>query len=88
MLSRDESFTVISMVVAVLGLALSVATAVFAFGGYTQSSVNTQGINAQIRAQRELLRSNMQLGLGSTGTPDAVQRALRALQEYKLPEDQ
>lgn len=96
MLTREETFNVIAMVLAVFGLAISIVSAAFAFSSFQQSSVNTQGINAQVRAQRKLLMSALAqppsaaVGMGATAVAPqtAVLDALRALQEYKLPEDQ
>ena len=86
----------IALVLTVLGLAISLASAAFALSGYKQSSVNTLGINAQVRAQRKLLgatlaqpRSGAAASGAATVAPQtAVLEALRALQEYKLPEDE
>ncbi len=98
MLTRDDSFTVISLVLSVLGLAISIATIVFAFSGYSQASINTTGIDAQVRAQRTLLAASLatlpvpapeNLGVvaPAAAPADAVRRALQSLQQYKLPED-
>jgi hypothetical protein len=102
MLTRDNSFTVISIVLSVMSLVISIGTVVFAFSGYSQASLNTTGINAQIRAQRTMLAASLATSM-ATATPhvegvaaapaataaptDAVRRALQSLQQYKLPED-
>lgn len=91
MLTRDQSFTVINTVLGVISLALSLAATVYALSGYKQASVNTSGINAQVRAQRILLQHGG-AGLGAAvdtgGTRgDAAQLALTALRDYRLPED-
>lgn len=96
MLDKQEKWNVANMVVSVVGLLLTIATAVFAFGGYQQSAVNTTGINAQIRAQRALLQASLSTPLstpapvltGSRAGEAGVRQALSALQQYKLPEDQ
>lgn len=99
MLTREETFNVTAMVLTVLGLVVSMTSAVFALSGYKQSTVNTLGINAQVRAQRKLLYSALGTpaqhsgaggggGMASGATLTAVLEALRALQEYKLPEDE
>lgn len=94
MLTRDQSFTVINTVIAVLSLALTLAGVAYALASYQQSAVNTTGINAQVRAQRILLghaSSAAHLGVvpGSSGdiSRQAAQLALSALRDYKLPED-
>lgn len=98
MLTRDDSFTIISLVLSVLGLAMGIATILFSFSGYSQASVNTTGIDAQVRAQRTLLAASLATvatpaaeNLGAPGpaaaSADAIRRALHSLQQYKLPED-
>lgn len=97
MLTRDEAFTVVALVLTTLGLVISISSAAFALSSYKQSSVNNEGINAQVRAQRKLLASSLAqpaaLGVVGSGAvmgtaQTAVLEALRALQEYKLPEDE
>lgn len=95
MLDKQDQWNVANMVLTIVGLLLTIATAVFAFGGYQQSSVNTTGINAQIRAQRALLQASLSVPVQATaatlGVPASnvgVMKALSALQQYKLPEDQ
>jgi hypothetical protein len=95
-MEKQEKWNVANMVLTVAALLLSVATAVFAFGGYQQSAVNTTGINAQIRAQRALLQASLSAPVvpgaaaltGSRAGEAGVRRALSALQQYKLPKEQ
>lgn len=88
MLTRGDTFNVIAMVLAVLSMALSVTSAAYALSGYRQASLNTSGINAQVKAQRILLGGAPTRALSGVGTgEDVVQKALVALHDYKLPED-
>lgn len=96
MLDKQDKWNVANMVLSVAGLLLTIATAVFAFGGYQRAAVNTTGINAQIRAQRALLQASLSTPLSTPASAwtasrageAAVRQALSALQQYKLPEDQ
>jgi hypothetical protein len=87
MLTRDQSFTVISMVLSVISLALGLAATLYSVSSYLQASTNTRGINAQVRAQRILLQSGGTSLGAAPGGADAASRALQALHDFKLPED-
>lgn len=93
MLTRDECFTVVSLTLGIIGLALSVFTTVFAYSGYGQATVNTEALDAQIKAQRIMLQASLQAPAGSLGVgvgggggvhADAAREALAALQAYRV----
>lgn len=98
MLTRNDSFTVVSLTLGVIGLVLTIGTIIFSFSGFSQSSVNTDALNAQIAAQRILLQASLSPllaaapGGAGVGVPaahaEATRQALAALQAYKLPGDE